>query len=108
MYDVSLQHSIYFEHVIIIFLASTGTVDDLYAVVEFGAEYTRIHFSEISENACLRCCSIMWRAEISEHSRPNFRMNNQELRVFNGFYKQILYWTKTSQKTFLISQITTL
>jgi hypothetical protein len=29
MYDVSLQHSIYFEHVIIIFLASTGTVDDL-------------------------------------------------------------------------------
>jgi hypothetical protein len=24
-----------------------------------------------------------------EHRRPNLRMNDQVLRVFNGFYKQI-------------------
>jgi hypothetical protein len=28
-------------------------------------------------------------------------MNDQELRVFNAFYKQILYSTKTILKTFL-------
>ena len=39
--------------------------------------------------ACRTSSGVRAPPHITNHRRPNLRMNDQVLRVFNGFYKQI-------------------